>query len=63
MGRGPPGPAHPADGPIAKIVSPGLAVGRYGESHEIASVVSFLAGPDAGFVTGADIFADGGFTS
>jgi len=62
-----PGPTdtdmNPADGPVAKIVGPGLAVGRYGDSSEIASVVSFLAGPESSFVTGADILADGGFTS
>jgi NAD(P)-dependent dehydrogenase (short-subunit alcohol dehydrogenase family) len=29
----------------------------------IASVVAFLASPEAAFVTGADIVADGGFTA
>jgi 3-oxoacyl-[acyl-carrier protein] reductase len=30
---------------------------------EIASVVSFLASPEAAFVTVADIVVDGGFTA
>jgi 3-oxoacyl-[acyl-carrier protein] reductase len=62
-----PGPTdtdmNPADGPVAQIVGPGMAVGRYGQPHEIANVVAFLASPDAGFVTGAEIVADGGLTA
>lgn len=62
-----PGPTdtdmNPADGPVAKIVGPGMAIGRYGKPQEIANVVAFLASPGAAFVTGADIVADGGFTS
>ena len=38
-----PGPTdtdmNPADGPVSKIVGPGMAIGRYGQPHEIASVV------------------------
>lgn len=62
-----PGPTdtdmNPADGPVAKIVGPGMAIGRYGQPHEIASVVAFLARPEAAFVTGAEIVADGGLTA
>lgn len=62
-----PGPTdtdmNPADGPVAGIVGPGIAIGRYGQPHEIASVVAFLASPEAAFVTGAEIVADGGLTA
>lgn len=62
-----PGPTdtdmNPDGGPVSDIVKPGIALGRYGQSNEIAGVVAFLAGPDASFVTGADIVADGGFTA
>lgn len=62
-----PGPTNtdmnPADGELAKALIPYMAVGRYGQPNEIANVVAFLASPQAAFVTGADILADGGFTS
>ena len=37
-----------------------IPVGRLGESAEIARCVSFLAGDDAGFVTGSVLTANGG---
>jgi 3-oxoacyl-[acyl-carrier protein] reductase len=50
----------PAYGPVAVIVGPGMAIGRHGQPTENASVVASHAGPDAAFVTGSDIVADGG---
>ena len=35
-------------------------MGRLGRPEEIASVVAFLAGPDASWVTGQNIRATGG---
>ncbi|WP_331371615.1 3-oxoacyl-ACP reductase family protein [Sinorhizobium chiapasense] len=62
-----PGPTdtdmNPDGGPVSKIVGPGMAIGRYGKPDEIASVVAYLSSPEAAFVTGADIVADGGFTA
>ncbi|MFC4481858.1 MULTISPECIES: SDR family oxidoreductase [Cupriavidus] len=67
VNTGHPGPTDtdmlPDGGPVGQIVGPGIAVGRYGQPHEIAGVVAFLASPDAAFVTGAEIVADGGFTA
>ena len=37
-----------------------IPVGRFGEPEEIAGVVSFLAADSAGFITGANISANGG---
>lgn len=39
-----------------------IPVGRLGVPDEIAAVVAFLAGGDAGYVTGETIFVDGGLT-
>lgn len=62
-----PGPTdtdmNPADGPLAKIVGPGIAVGRYGQPEDVASAVAYLASPEAAFITGADLAVDGGFTA
>jgi 3-oxoacyl-[acyl-carrier protein] reductase len=37
-----------------------VPLGRYAAAHEVAAVVRFLAGDDAGYVTGAVIPVDGG---
>lgn len=62
-----PGPTdsdmNPADGPIADFLRPNIAMGRYGEGKDIASAVAYLASADAGFVTGAELIVDGGFTA
>jgi NAD(P)-dependent dehydrogenase (short-subunit alcohol dehydrogenase family) len=34
---------------------------RWGEASEVAGAVAFLAGPDAGFITGAVLPVDGGY--
>lgn len=41
----------------------GVALGRIADPSEIASVIAFLASPDAGYVTGATLFVDGGLTA
>jgi 3alpha(or 20beta)-hydroxysteroid dehydrogenase len=38
-------------------------MGRLGQSEEIAAAVAWLAGDDASFVTGAEIYVDGGFSA
>lgn len=62
-----PGPTdsdmNPADGPVADFVRPNIAVGRYGEGRDIAGAVAYLASAEAGFVSGAELMVDGGFTA
>ncbi|MCW2307559.1 SDR family NAD(P)-dependent oxidoreductase [Rhodobium gokarnense] len=38
----------------------GIPLGRMGEAAEIASVAAFLASGDSSFMTGSEVFADGG---
>jgi 3-oxoacyl-[acyl-carrier protein] reductase len=40
-----------------------MALPRYGTADEIAAMVAYLASPEAGFVTGASLTIDGGFTA
>lgn len=40
-----------------------MALKRYGKGDEIADLVSYLAGPEAGFITGASLSIDGGFSA
>ena len=39
-----------------------MATGQYGQPRDIASVVSYLTGPETGYITGANWNVDGGFT-
>ncbi len=40
-----------------------MALPRYGTAGEVAAMVAYLAGPEAGYVTGASLTIDGGFTA
>ena len=45
---------------LAKRILPLIPVGRLGEPEEIAHCVLFLAGDEAGFITGSTLAANGG---
>jgi NAD(P)-dependent dehydrogenase (short-subunit alcohol dehydrogenase family) len=44
-----------------KIISKSIPLGRFGTPDEIAKVVVFLASDDASYITGTELFVDGGF--
>lgn len=62
-----PGPVdtdmNPADGPASDLMLSAMALDRFGKTEEIASMVSYLAGPESGFVTGANLTIDGGYSA
>lgn len=36
-------------------------MGRLGRAEEVAACVAFLAGDDASFITGSELYVDGGY--
>lgn len=52
---------NPAEGAFAEVMTAKTALKRYGTSEEVAALVSFLAGPEASYITGASINIDGGY--
>lgn len=61
-----PGPintdANPDHGDFAESLKAVTTQGRYGHTTDVASLVAFLAGPESGYITGANLNVDGGFT-
>jgi cyclic-di-GMP-binding biofilm dispersal mediator protein len=60
-----PGPidtdANPESGPMKDLMHSFMAIKRHGRPEEVAGMVAWLAGPEAGFVTGAMHTIDGAF--
>ena len=51
---------NPASGEWAVPQKAFTALGRYGRVEEVAALVAFVAGPDASYITGANLTVDGG---
>ncbi|WP_160287365.1 3-oxoacyl-ACP reductase family protein [Pseudomonas knackmussii] len=62
-----PGPVdtdmNPDSGDFAESLKQMMALNRYGHAEEIATFVAYLAGPEAGYITGANLTIDGGFAA
>jgi 3-oxoacyl-[acyl-carrier protein] reductase len=54
---------NPASGDFAESLKKLMALPRYASAAEIAGMVAYLASPEAGFVTGASLMIDGGFSA
>ncbi len=54
---------NPADSEFAESLLGLMASGRYGKVEEVAGFVSYLAGPEAAYITGASLLIDGGFAA
>ena len=48
---------------LMAYITPRLPLGRIGNPEEIGGLVTWLAGPDAGYMTGASLTIDGGWTA
>ena len=51
---------NPAAGDWATPQIANTALKRYGHVEDIAAMVAFVAGPEAGYITGASLTVDGG---
>jgi 3-oxoacyl-[acyl-carrier protein] reductase len=62
-----PGPVNtdlnPASGPFAETMKKLTAIPRYADPGEIAGFVAYLASAEAGYITGANLMIDGGFSA
>lgn len=54
---------NPEEGQNADFMRSLTALDRYGQPHEVASLVVFLAGLEATYITGATINVDGGWNA
>jgi 3-oxoacyl-[acyl-carrier protein] reductase len=54
---------NPASGDWAVPQKAATALNRYGLAEEIAAIVSFVAGPESSYITGANLTVDGGMNA
>jgi NAD(P)-dependent dehydrogenase (short-subunit alcohol dehydrogenase family) len=43
------------------MVASAIPLGRFGQPFEVANAVVFLASDDSSYITGTELFVDGGF--
>ena len=49
--------------PVEQMIVQNTPVGRLGRPEEIGDVIAFLCGPKASYMTGSEIYVDGGWTA
>jgi 3-oxoacyl-[acyl-carrier protein] reductase len=54
---------NPAAGEWAVPQKAATALDRYGHVEEVAALVAFVAGPEASYITGANLTVDGGMNA
>ena len=43
------------------MVASAIPLGRFGQTDEVANAVVFLASDESSYITGTELFVDGGF--
>lgn len=51
---------HPTEAARREFIDRNIPIGRFGEPHEAAALIAFLASESAGYITGVTIPVDGG---
>jgi 3-oxoacyl-[acyl-carrier protein] reductase len=54
---------NPPDAPYIDHVRALVPLGRFGQPDDVAAMVAYLVGEEAGFITGASFTVDGGYTA
>jgi 3-oxoacyl-[acyl-carrier protein] reductase len=54
---------NPADGPNGNFQKSLNSLNRFADPSEVAALVAFLTGPEAGFITGTTVNIDGGLSA
>lgn len=54
---------NPDNSDFSQVMKGLMALPRYGTVEEVASFASYLAGPEAAYITGASLLIDGGFSA
>ncbi len=53
----------PMSGEMRAFVESMTPMGRIGQPGEVAAAIAFLASDDASYITGSELYVDGGWTA
>jgi 3alpha(or 20beta)-hydroxysteroid dehydrogenase len=52
-----------AQSPMERFILANTPMGRVGRSEEVANAIAFLASDEASYMTGSEVYVDGGWTA